>query len=446
MTLSDRLARLDLSRIVLGAAFAELVLDRIVPAVATRRLPAVYEAIATFTRHFSGVLCVFVLALAIGLTLNRRDLFAPPSRVLFAIIGILLVPLLGWATVAPVPSWLQTQVEVSFVFLALACVYASMRAGGDARTSAGMALLILPLLARGYAQAAASYESLAFGRLDAPRMAEHLGEAAALIAGIASPLMLPPRGEARRMTSRAAVASAFVLTATVAILAATQLSELQNAAAALGFQLPDEAAGRLVYLAALFGTLWTVVAMLPSRGSGRLVGCGLALIAVSGYTAPMRPSELSATALGLVLVLWGEAGAEKLEPLPSALPFDAEQWLAEARALAQRLGGECVMVNDEERQITRIGGKQGDHPLVLRIVRESGFDSIEVVVGSPSPESVKGDTPIPEAAREKVAAIGGNVQLWSGRGVRWRHRVRTPAKLADLERVPPLLSSLLSGR
>ena len=38
MTLGDRLARLDLSRIVLGAALAELVLDRIVPAVATRRL------------------------------------------------------------------------------------------------------------------------------------------------------------------------------------------------------------------------------------------------------------------------------------------------------------------------------------------------------------------------------------------------------------------------
>jgi hypothetical protein len=443
MTLGDRLARLDLSRIVLGAALAELVLDRIVPAVATRRLPGAFEAIATFTRHFSGVLCIFVLALAIGLTLNRRDLFTSPARVLFAIIGIILVPLLGWATVAPVPSWLQTQVEVSFVFLALACVYASLRAGGDGRTSAGMALLILPLLARGYAQAAASYESLAFGRLDAPRMAEHLGEAAALIAGIASPLMLPPRSDARRMTSRAAVLSAFVLTATVAILAATQLSELQNAAAALGFQLPDEAPGRLVYLAALFGTLWTVAALLPSRGPGRLVGSGLALIAISGYTAPMRPSELSATALGLVLVLWGEAGAESLEPLPPPLPFDAEQWLAEARALAQRLGGECVMVNDEERQITRIGGKQANHPVVLRIVRESGFDSIEVSVGSPPPDALKGDAPIPEASREKITALGGTTHLWSKRGARWRHRVRTPAKLPQLADAATLLSTLV---
>jgi len=435
--------RLDLPRIVLGAAFAELVLDRIVPNVVSRRLPGVYETFAIFTRHFSGVLCVFVLALAIGLTLNRRDLFTLPSRALFAIIGIILVPLLGWATVAPVPAWLQTQVEISFVFLALACVYASLRAGGDGRTSAGMVLLILPLLARGYAQASASYEALAFGRLDAPRMAEHLGEAAALIAGIASPLMLPPRAEARRMTSRAAVLSAFVLTATVAILAATQLSELQSAAAALGFQLPDEAPGRLVYLAALFGTLWTIVALLPSRGSGRLVGCGLALIAVSGYTAPMRPSELSATALGLLLVLWGEAGADALEPLAPALPFDTEQWLAEARTLAGRFGGECVMVNDEERQITRIGGKHGDRAVVLRIVRESGFDSLEVVVGSPPPDAEKGDAPIPQAAREKIGALGGHVQLWSKRGARWRHRVRTPAQLTRLDEAASLLAELL---
>jgi hypothetical protein len=430
---------------VLWAALAELILDRVVPAVSTGRLPAFYQSIATFARHFTGVLCIFVLALAIGLTLGRRDLFTRPSRALFGIIGILLVPLLGWATVAPVPSWLTTQVEISFVFLALACVYASLRASGDGRTSAGLALLVVPLLARGYAQAATGYEMLAFGRLDAPRMAEHIGEAAALIAGIASPLMLPPRSEVRRMTSRAAAASAFVLTCAVAVLAATQLAELQNAALALGFQLPDEAAGRLVYLAALFGTMWTIAALLPSRGPGRLVGCGLALIAVSGYTAPMRPSELSTTALGLVLVLWGEAGADLLERAPKPRSFDAEQWAAEARALATRLGGECVMVNDEERQITRIGGKQGPHPVVLRIVRESGLDAIEVVVGTPpAPEAARGDAPIPEAAREQIATLGGNLQLWSARGARWRHRVRTPASLTDLERVPPLLSSLIA--
>jgi hypothetical protein len=442
MALADRLTRVDLARIALGAAVAELALDRIVPAVATHRLPAWFESLAAFSRHFSGVLCIFVLAWAVGLTLGRRDVFAAPSRILFGIIGLVLVPLLGWATVAPVPAWLSTQVEISFVFLALACVYASLRAGGDGRTAAGMALLILPLLARGYARAALFYESLAFGRLDAPQMAEHLGEAAALIAGIAAPLMLPPRSEARRMTSRAALLSAFVITASVAILAATQLNALQGAAAAIGFALPDEAAGRLVYLAALFGTTWTIAALLPSPGPGRLVAAGLALIAVSGYSLT-RPSELSATALGLMLVLWGESGIEALEPAPPPLPFDAEQWLADARALATRMGGECVMVNDEERQITRIGGSQGQQPVIVRVVRESGFDSVEVVVGHAPPEPARGDSPIPDAARQKVDALGGNVQLWSSRGVRWRHRVRTPASLAQLGEVPPLLASLL---
>ena len=444
MALGDRLSRADLARIALGAACAELALDRIVPAVATRRLPGWIESLSAFTRHFSGVLCVFVLAWAVGLTIGRRDVFTAPARILFGIIGIILVPLLGWATVAPVPPWLSTQVEISFVFLALACVYASLRSGGDGRTAAGMALLILPLLARGYARAALFYESLAFGRLDAPQMAEHLGEAAALIAGIAAPLMLPPRAEARRMTSRAALLSAFVLTACVAILAATQLNALQGAAAALGFALPDEAAGRLVYLAALFGTSWTIAALWTSTGSGRLVACGLALVAVSGYSLT-RPSELSATALGLMLILWGEAGTEALEPAPPPLPFDAEQWLADARALAARMGGECVMVNDEERQITRIGGKQGERPVIVRVVRESGFDAIEVVVGQAAPEPARGDSPIPDDVRPKVDALGGNVQLWSGRGARWRHRVRTPASLADLERVPPLLSALLKA-
>src|SRR5437660_5708971 len=100
-----RLARLDLTLMALSAAAAELLLDRILPAAVDHRLPDALVEAAAFARHFSAVLCVLVLAVAIGLTLSRRDLFAAPARVLFALIGVILAPLLGWAAVAPVPGW-----------------------------------------------------------------------------------------------------------------------------------------------------------------------------------------------------------------------------------------------------------------------------------------------------------------------------------------------------
>src|SRR5262249_30462907 len=152
----------------LVAALGELVLARMLPAVTDRyHLPHAFALLGAFARNFSGVLCVLLLAYALGLTLARRDLFGAPLRVLFALVGVVLTPLLGWAAVAPVPPWLASQVETSFIFLALACVYGAVRTSGDTRTSAGLAVLTLPLLARAYSLAAGTFEVLAFGRLDA---------------------------------------------------------------------------------------------------------------------------------------------------------------------------------------------------------------------------------------------------------------------------------------
>src|SRR5262249_32983905 len=154
---------------------------------------------------------------------------------------------------APIPAWLITQIEISFLFFAVACIYACLRGSGDLRTTAGVAVLTVPLLARGYSLAAASYESLAFGRLDARQLAEHLGEAAALIAGVAAPLLLPPRAQTRLLARRAPLLVALGVTMAVTVVAAIDLSLVQAAAGAMGFALPDEPAGRLVYMAALFG-------------------------------------------------------------------------------------------------------------------------------------------------------------------------------------------------
>src|SRR5262245_8936497 len=88
MGLSHRLARLDLAWAALVAASGELVLDRILPAVIERRLPDFLVDLAAFARHFSAALCVLVLAVALGLTLGRRDLFIAPARVLFAVVGL----------------------------------------------------------------------------------------------------------------------------------------------------------------------------------------------------------------------------------------------------------------------------------------------------------------------------------------------------------------------
>src|SRR5579884_1690208 len=57
----QRLARLDLARAALVAAVLELAFDRIAPAITERR-PHALELVGQFSRHFSGILCVFVLA------------------------------------------------------------------------------------------------------------------------------------------------------------------------------------------------------------------------------------------------------------------------------------------------------------------------------------------------------------------------------------------------
>src|SRR5215813_2040422 len=202
LPIGRRLAQLDLARVALAAAVCELVLDRILPAVVEHRLPAAFDTLAAFARHFSAALCVLVLGVALVLTLRRQDLFGAPARVLFGLTGAVLAPLLGWAALAPMPAWLGTQVEVSFLFLALACVYAALRLPIEARCKAGLTVLTLPLLARGYALAAGSYEALSLGRLDVRQLAEHMGEAATLVAGVAAPLLLPPRGAAARLARR----------------------------------------------------------------------------------------------------------------------------------------------------------------------------------------------------------------------------------------------------
>jgi hypothetical protein len=458
------LAYLDLGLVAVVAAFAELAFDRVLPAAAAQRLPYGLLLWGAFCRHFSAILCVFVLAYTIGLSAGRRDLFGAPARMLLVVVGMVLTPLLAWAAIAPMPAWLSTQVESSFIFFALACVYTALRSNSDTRTTAGVAVLTIPLLARGYALAAASIKPLAFGRLDASQMAEHLGEAAALVGGIAAPFLLPPRVHSRRLGLRGPLTAAFVITGAVGFLASTRLALVQSAAAALGFALPDEGAGRLVYLVAVFGTTWTAAALLTGARAARLVGSGLALVAISGYSL-RRPSELAAMALGLLLITWGETGAEGLTASPPVAFIDPERWLTEVRALAARLGGECVLVNDEERQITRLSGKSGDHAVVVRIVRERGVDAVEIAVGTPPADGSEdlhvderpgagpgepferrfrvrvspGSRGLPESARAAFEPLGGTMTIWTGRGARWRQRLHAPA---PLDRVPTTVEML----
>jgi hypothetical protein len=461
---SNRLARIDLARVLLLAATLELVLDRFWPAAAGEQLSPAMAQIGAFSRNLSAVLGVMVLGYMCWLTVRRSDLLGLPVRVLIALVGVVLVPLLGWAALAPMPGWLAAQTEVTFVFLVLACLFAVVRRRGDTRNKLAYFMLTLPLLARGYALLQASLDWLAFGRLDAGPAAEHFGEAAAICAGIAAPVLLTPARAAARLARPIAIVPAAACTIGAGYLMFTRQGLTQELATALGFTLPGQAAGWLLYLVALYGALWLTCG-LAGPGPARPVGTGFGLLVVAGYSLA-RPSELAAIATGLLVISWGLLGEDELGLTAPAVPIDPEQWLADAKSLAQELGCECVIVNDEDRQITRLSGRRGERAVVVRVVRARGLDQVEVVVGAPlGEESVDiqleeragaqptqpfetryrlrraGNHALPETAREALSPLGGTTALWLGRGARWQHAYRAPT---PLERLPQVVSALAS--
>src|SRR5262249_16690663 len=153
-----------------------------------------------------------------------------------------------------------------------------------------------------------------------------------------------------------------------------------------------------------------------------LLGCGLALIAVSGYSMS-RPSELAAIALGLLLVAWGHAGEGVLAAEPTVMPIDPEAWRSSAQRLADRLGGDSVVVEDAldpARLIPGVSGRAGRLRVVARIVRHRGLDAVEVVVGEPptsgAPDIMVDEKPgasteLPFGARYRVHLGAGATPL-----------------------------------
>jgi hypothetical protein len=292
-----------------------------------------------------------------------------------------------------------------------------------------------------------------------------LGETAALVAGIAAPLLLPPRADVPRLTRVRPLLLALLATIGFALFAQVGTQAAQTIALALGFHLPDEASGRLVYCAALFGTVWTIFALLGRSGSARLVAAGLTLVGASGYSLA-EPGMLAAIALGLLLILWAHAGADELATA-SPGTVDDEQWLRDARMLADRMTGECVVVNDDDRQVTRIGGQHDATAVVVRVVRERGWDQVEVTVGAPAGEHTAAielqeragaSASAPLATRYRIrggrvvgdlgdglAPLGGTIEIWPQRGARWRTRVRAPAALAEMEHAVRALCAAAAG-
>jgi hypothetical protein len=467
-TLAERLARLDLARAALAAAVLELAFDRLLPAVAGHRIAPLLVQLGVFSRYFAATLCIVVLAVAVVHTTRRPNEFGLPARVVLGLTGLVLVPLLGWALIAPMPPGLAHQVESSFVFFALACLLTGLRGPAEPRLKLGLLLLVLPLLARGYAIAAGQLESLALGRLDARVFAEQRGEEAALLAGIAAPLLLSPPASLVRLARRSVVLGAMTITGTLALAAFLEPSGMRSAAGVLGFSLPDQPAGRLVYLIAAFGTVWTLLALQGLRGAPRLCGVGFSLVVVSGYVLG-RPGQLAETALGLLLVVWGQAGAGELGGAPKPKPIDEEAWLRDAKTLAGRLGGEIVIVHDDNREITRVSGHVDTQPVVVRVVRALPVDAIELVVGAPpqaAPEwaieerpgtdeqtsferryrvrRASGDPARPEALAA-LAPLPGDFALWPGLGARWHARLPSPAPIERIEWAARALAKLVGS-
>jgi hypothetical protein len=306
---------LNLTAALAVVAVLDLVLHRLIerlflPQHPTGLLQVVGEA-GRFAFHLGGVLGLVVVVVTLT-TIMRRVEFLPRSmRFAFGCIALFfviteIVAVLGLPTPLPEPSMVYL-VKVGHSFVACFVAVALWRTAGPMRGKAGVTLFALPAMLHAVALFC---ERVGWGH-QFPGELARAAEICALSAGFLSPILLSPEPSSLGRGLAGAAMGVLTLGGLLAVLVTR--FDLVQTLALYGFRLdlpPLATPGAITYvamvIASFVGLSISVVWCLAERGSGRLVGYGLILMAAAGYQT-LAPTQVLFATCGLLALAAGTA-------------------------------------------------------------------------------------------------------------------------------------------
>jgi hypothetical protein len=389
----------NLTAALVAVAFLELLLNRLANRLFLPRSAFSSESIGSpaarvlsdtgpFLFHLTGVLALLVLMVAFVGLLRRGELFPRATRFAVSLIALFFWALATLAViVGQMPPRFFLYLETAFAFLAMLVAASVLGSPAKPRVKIGVTLFALPGVL--HALAIVPERSLlgpSFGGSELTRV----GELALLGASLAAPLLLSPR-PFRDRTWAFPLAIASVLTFTFAAMLATRYDLMQATALyGLRIEIPRLATPLgVAYVAAVFGWVCGSVQLLLEKGGMRLAGYGLLLLAIAGYQAA-SPVELGLSLVGLLALAVGELRAVPYGDASTPRIGRAE-WRAYVGRLATATGDgtgpedarpDAVVVEDGEREISRIRAYRRGRPVTIRLLRRRGaLVELEMTLG-----------------------------------------------------------------
>jgi hypothetical protein len=247
-----------------------------------------------------------------------------------------------------VPSGMILALEVTFALGLVAVVVGALEPGGDLGVRIGLPLVVAPLLFHTVivGVAANDFTEETFNQLGPGR---HLGQIAAgalAVVALVTPYCFAPRPFARAVTRPVPIVVAMTIAAAGAVVTKFWYPTIARATElALGVAMNEHGPDprQALYLLALATLAWTVTACLLAHSPARrLIGVGIALVALGGY-AFQWPHDFLLPLLGVALID-GAARAVRIEELaaaeafvPATPPISDSTWLEYVTVVGRRL-------------------------------------------------------------------------------------------------------------
>ena len=354
-----------------------------------------------FLLYLTGALAVVVTAGGIAGHLVRGELFPRGVRLTIAALSMVFLLLVALSLVfGQMPERYQTHLQTSFGFVVALLTLSLLGPGPGTipmRARAGLLLFALPPVMHVAALLSTRAGWLRHGWMNPERLTTW-GEMTLLLAAATSPLSLLPTGVSRwRVGAGLALAAGLSGFFFVALLGRTDLVQT-IALYSVHLELPRAwSVVGAAYVVALFGFVTTLAVLLLSPGVHRLVGLGLALIAIAGYQTA-SPISLSLSLCGLLALGTGTlrvTGAAVGDAVPpSAASF--REWLgtlAAAIADPSVTGADPVLIEegtgaDLGFSTATVKVPRRGRPVAIEIRRARGsVRDLSVTVGAPADAS-----------------------------------------------------------
>lgn len=293
------LSRLPLEALLAGVAFLELGLNRVLSRLIHLEflqprsgLTRAIDTVGLFAFQLVSVLGVMVLGAGIlRVALYGRE-FRPGARASFPFVGAVFMTLAVLGICVRLPQNLHFHLHLSFLFLVMLMVLATLASHATASVKLGTVFL--------FGAVALRLVPAMLGRLwQRPPLtasqSELVGHGVMVLIAVGALWLIPRRGRTRL----AAVLTWIVVCAAALLIRRDWETAARVAAYGFGVELPIQPWGQLLCLGALAAAVYTTVRLLLHRGTQRLRGYGLVLLASGGLQLDL-PYQLALVALGFL--------------------------------------------------------------------------------------------------------------------------------------------------